>query len=154
MNQSQSKPVLFGVATREHITQLCHIVKRQWDWTDDDVVLNAICALVRQDDGAKAFVLLDGGNVVGTCFFDKGNGVTTRFKPWLMALWVAPDFRGRGYGQNLANYAMAYARKLGFKQIFLDTEKSAKVYHLKHGWRKCSWTVYNGNRVEIMVHSL
>ena len=43
-------------------------------------------------------------------------------RPWLAALFVAPEFRGRGIGSALVRALDAEARRLGCKEMYLGTD--------------------------------
>jgi predicted N-acetyltransferase YhbS len=42
--------------------------------------------------------------------------------PWLAAMFVAPEFRGRGIGLALVGRLIADANRLGCKEVFLETD--------------------------------
>lgn len=52
--------------------------------------------------------------------------------PWICALYVAPEYRGRQYGRLLLEKARGDARLLGFRNIYLSTDHTA--YYERYGF--------------------
>lgn len=52
--------------------------------------------------------------------------------PWLCALYVEPEVRGRGYGRRLIRHAAAECRRLGFSNMYLTTEHVG--YYERYGF--------------------
>ena len=49
--------------------------------------------------------------------------------PWIAAVFVLPEFRNRGFGSQLVNFAERVAKeKFGFEKIFLYTASAHKLY--------------------------
>ena len=57
------------------------------------------------------FGLFDGEALVGSACFIKEKQVKLAHKGWLMAVYVAPDLRGRGWGRELVRAVIAHARE-------------------------------------------
>jgi len=71
--------------------------------------------------------------------------------PWLAAVFVNPDFRGKGIGSLLVTDVMRRARLLGVGDLYLYTETKAEWYKTL-GWERVRED-YNLNRpVTVMVH--
>lgn len=61
-------------------------------------------------------------------------------------LYVRPEFRGRGFGKILAEKIIKEAKKIGYKQMFLDTldtMTSAINLYTSLGFKKASAYCYN-----------
>jgi GNAT superfamily N-acetyltransferase len=57
-----------------------------------------------------------------------------QLKPWLAALYVVADYRGRGIGSLLHDAAVKKASELGYAELFLHTYQAAEMYRHR-GWR-------------------
>jgi len=53
--------------------------------------------------------------------------------PWLCALYIEDDYRGKQLGAKLLEHGKAEAAKLGYKKLFLSTD--LKGYYEQYGWR-------------------
>lgn len=60
--------------------------------------------------------------------------------PWLSALFVKEDFRGKKIGQELQHFLIEYCREAGYTELFLYTDICD--YYEKTGW------IYLGDGVE------
>jgi GNAT superfamily N-acetyltransferase len=54
--------------------------------------------------------------------------------PWIAALWVEPVFRSKGVAQQLVERAVAQAKDLGVKQVYLCALPHMAPYYLARGW--------------------
>ena len=55
------------------------------------------------------------------------------FGPWLAAIYVEPDHRGRGLGGTLLNHAVKEAGLAGFDKLYLNTDHVG--YYERYGWQ-------------------
>jgi predicted N-acetyltransferase YhbS len=63
------------------------------------------------------------GRLVGTVtLIDNDDARRTHLHPWLAAMVVVPDWRGRGVGTRLVNALARDAARLGFRELFLGTD--------------------------------
>lgn len=53
--------------------------------------------------------------------------------PWLAALFIDEQYRGKAYAQLLVNKAKDDARDAGFKKLYLSTDHCG--YYEKYGWQ-------------------
>lgn len=79
--------------------------------------------------------------------------------PWLASLYVEPDFRRRGIGEQLVNAVIARARKLGLAKLhlFLDNAELTTLerYYSKRGWIFFEEALDNdGNETKIFLMTL
>ncbi|BCM90643.1 hypothetical protein IAD21_02500 [Abditibacteriota bacterium] len=68
-------------------------------------------------DGGAFWVVLDGDEVVGTCAVRSLSATTCELK----RMYLLPRVRGLGWGKNLAQTAIAWAREAGYTTMRLDT---------------------------------
>jgi GNAT superfamily N-acetyltransferase len=88
--------------------------------------------LGKSDSGSVAITLRHRGAVVGGLI-----GYT--FFGWMFvaALWVADEFRGKGFGSKLMKAAEKEAKRRGVTNIYLDTFSfQAPAFYRKLGYRE------------------
>jgi GNAT superfamily N-acetyltransferase len=68
---------------------------------------------------------------------------------WVVNLFVTPTARGRGYGSELLDHAVDYARRLEIDELLLTTEHSGSHYRSK-GWTEIGSTLLNGHESVVM----
>ncbi len=74
------------------------------------------------------------GQVLGTAALKQESlGSEHGFGPWLAALVVVPDFRGKGIGLSLVQAVEEHAQRLSYKQIYSSTNTSNSLFE------KCGW---------------
>ena len=74
------------------------------------------------------------GQTLGTAALkDTSLGAEHGYGPWLAAVVVVPDVRGRGIGTALIQSVEEHARRLGFPEIYTSTD-SANSIVLRRGW--------------------
>lgn len=69
--------------------------------------------------------------------------------PWLASLYVLPEARGRGFGAQLVDAAVALAAREQIAQLFLFTPNHAGFYQ-RLGWRLITRTSLKGTAVDLM----
>lgn len=82
--------------------------------------------------------------------------------PWLAALVVAPEHRGRGIGGRLVRAVEERARDLGFRSLYVGTsaqDPGARRggdphFYLSRGWELLETTPYFTGRVSILRRGL
>lgn len=80
------------------------------------------------------YLLVREGRIVGGCgLIENDFMVRTDLKPWLCALYVEEDERGKQLGAKLLRHACAQAHALGFQKVYLNTDHIG--YYEKYGWR-------------------
>lgn len=100
------------------------------------------------------FIALEDNEVVGTVGLWRGDLLSRQdLFPWLSALFVKEDYRGKKIGQKLQNFLVDYCRKAGFKELFLYTDLCG--YYEKTGWKYIADGVeYSGNYMKIYKKEL
>lgn len=79
--------------------------------------------------------------------------------PWLSALYVAPDYRGKGIGERLMDTVIDDCKTNKVKRIFLFLD-SRNLTVLEKYYRKRGWIYYDderdsdGNRTKIFFYEL
>ncbi len=81
------------------------------------------------------YVAIENNECIGTASLFV-NDLTTRMdlSPWLASLVVGHDYRNKGVGEKLINYALNEAKSLGYEKVFLKTENKGSFYS-KRGWK-------------------
>lgn len=88
--------------------------------------------------------LFDNDSLIGTVAvrcIDEDNKVLE-----LKRMFILPEYQGKGYGGDLLNVALDYAKKKKYKSICLDTRNElikAQSFYKKHGFKQID--KYNNN---------
>jgi GNAT superfamily N-acetyltransferase len=89
------------------------------------------------DDMPFTLVAVEGERFLGTA-----SGIVSdlaarpQFSPWIAALWVEPEARGRVLGAALMETARARLFQLGNTDVFLCARPTLRGYYERHGWRR------------------
>jgi len=94
------------------------------------------------------------GQPAGSCLFvreeiDPKHDLT----PWLAALYVAPDFRGRSIATALVRAIEQHARDVGCAQLYLYTITAEPLY-AKLGWLAREHFDWHGEKFVLMAREL
>ena len=101
-----------------------------------------------------AFVACEGRSPVGTASLVESDMRShPEWTPWLAAVYVVPEARGRGIGSGLSIRAAEVAAALGFRRLFLFTPTQQRLY-ARLGWREIASELYNTRQVSVMVRDL
>jgi GNAT superfamily N-acetyltransferase len=73
--------------------------------------------------------------------------------PWLAALFVVPERRWQGIGTALTSRCERAAAELGYRDLYLYTERAADFYGAL-GWQRRSMEEYEGESVTVMEKRL
>lgn len=99
-------------------------------------VKNSLCS----NDIPQTFVAFVDGVVAGTYSLWRCDLQSRQdLYPWFGGLYVCPTFRGKiinGFklGTHLQNHAIKHLRQLGYKYVYLFTEKNPQ-YYIYNGWQ-------------------
>ena len=97
-----------------------------------------------------ALVALNGSELVGTVSLKYHDlDILPGLDPWLGALFVLPNWRGRGIASMLMRRTVEEAGRLNVQQLFLWTS-SAEGLYLKLGWEVVERTQYCGKDIVVM----
>ncbi len=140
------------IAERD-IEYVAHIMSKRWgtslEWSRKETAL-----YLAQDAISAGFCIHHEGNTVGVGLFSLHNeDVSTEYGPWLYLLWVDPEYRGYDLGILLTQKRMEHARKMGYKEIYLDTVDAAP-YHKALGWEEVGTVRWEDNPILIMKWDL
>lgn len=94
-----------------------------------------------------ALIALDENNECqGTIsLFDNDLGTREDLTPWLAALYVNEEYRGKSLAKFLIQEIIKKAKDFNYSQIYLRTEEAAR-YYLKNGWTLLEETVDEHNK--------
>lgn len=88
---------------------------------------------LRREGLPITFIALDGDRPVGTVGLWRCDLLSRQdLTPWLAALYVATEYRGRGLGRQLQDFVKDFSRRAGFAHLYLYTTFSG--YYERHGW--------------------
>ena len=95
------------------------------------------------------FIALEDNELVGTIGLWRSDLMSRQdLFPWLSALFVKENFRGKRIGQKLQNFLVEYCKKAGFTELFLYTDICG--YYEKTGWEYLEDGVeYSGEYIKI-----
>ena len=129
------------------------IISRRWEIYKGEYA-HIVPGYLSKKKESKCFVAVADGIPIGMGAFHISNDVGVDLHPWCAGLWVEPEYRGNGIGHKLTLKRFAWARKLGYKIIYLDTI-DAEEYHLKFGWKYTGIIgTFHGEPTTIMEHKL
>ena len=68
-----------------------------------------------------------------------------QYTPWVAAVWVEPEHRGRGIGRALVTRAADDGFGLGYDRIYLAAREARREFYLRQGWFPIEEVVGNRN---------
>lgn len=74
--------------------------------------------------------------------------------PWLVGLYVAPEFRGRGVGRTLVAAIEEHAQLRSIPRLYLYTDDSEVPYYRNLGWIVADCVDWKGLPTNLMVRVL
>ncbi len=77
-------------------------------------------------------------------------GIRRELTPWIAQLSVSLEHRGQGIGSALVSAAIAQARDLGFKVLYLYTSGTLPLYYESLGWKRRETLYYKGKERTVM----
>jgi len=110
-----------------HVDEVARWIHREW-WQDKPGhTVETMAARLREAKDRSAvplsLVALHGGKPVGTVnLVANDNDERPDLSPWLAALLVRPDHRGRGVGSALVRSLVAEGARLGIPRMYLGTD--------------------------------
>src|SRR5262249_30093980 len=95
--------------------------------------------------GRKGWVVEDAGRVVGVSIADADTGT-------IYALFVLPEYEGRGLGRALLDAAVSWLWVQGAERVWLDTgpETRAAGFYRRLGWQAVGSTPKGETRFELV----
>ena len=80
------------------------------------------------------FVAVEGERLLGTVGLWRCDLVSRQdLYPWMAALYVAPESRGRGLAGKLQQHVIGYARTQGYSELFLYS--ACRDFYERFGWQ-------------------
>ncbi len=80
------------------------------------------------------FIAVEGETLVGTVGLWRCDLISRQdLFPWMAALYVSPDARGRGIAGQLQQHVIDYARRLGHPQLYLYS--ACRDFYERFGWQ-------------------
>lgn len=67
------------------------------------------------------------GEIIGTGCFDKGE---------IRTMFLLPKLQGKGFGKEMLNFLIKYAKSKGYKKVFLYSSPEAEGFYKKYGFLK------------------
>lgn len=110
-----------------HLPLVAHWIHGEF-WADKDVyTADRIADLLRHatcpDKLPLSLVALVSGQPVATVnLIENDDDVRPHLRPWLAALFVVPDYRGRGIGSTLVRTLQQRSSVVGIETMYLGTE--------------------------------
>lgn len=81
------------------------------------------------------YLMLDEEKIIGSYGIITNDFISRQdLFPWICALYVEEEYRGKSLGAKLLGHARKEAGKAGFKKIYLATDING--YYEKFGWKK------------------
>lgn len=104
---------------------------------------------MRKNQLPLTFIALLDNELVGTVGLWRGDLLSRQdLYPWLSALYVEENYRGKKIGQELQKFLIEYCRKAGYTELFLYTDICN--YYEKTGWKYLGDGVeYSGEYIKI-----
>ncbi len=116
----------------EACDRILEYVKSKWAGPDTVRVYDDCFAHIG-DRLPEWYALLDGERIVGCAGLIANDFISRQdLWPWLCALYVEPDMRGRALGSLLIERAKSDARRAGFARVYLCTDHVG--YYEKYGF--------------------
>jgi N-acetylglutamate synthase-like GNAT family acetyltransferase len=98
----------------------------------------------------STFVAIEGETILGSAAIVENDMDTHRhLSPWLAAVYVAPEHRGKGIGSLLVKHVVESARRAKLHALYLFTP-SKEPYYSSMGWTTIKKQDYKGVVVTIM----
>lgn len=150
-----------GVITIDPLAEHPHHVRviAEWHQRSDerhslDFWIRCHTAEARREGIPRAWVAFMDGEPAGSVSLVEHNMDTRpELSPWLAALWVRPEYRGRGVGTGLVGRCEEETRRLGVRRLHLYTEEASGFY-APLGWSVASQEEYEGESVVVMTREL
>jgi GNAT superfamily N-acetyltransferase len=137
----------------QHLTTIAKWIHRQW-WSETDTPIESIGRWLNTHLGETGFpatfIAIVDSEVVGSVSLHETEAEDRpAYRPYLGALFVKPDHRGRGLGQALVRAVEAHARQLGYAVVYLNAADVTVGLYERLGWQVVE-RAYGPKRLNIM----
>lgn len=138
--------------------QLAQWYHAQWG-RDAGISLPQELQRLRQPQDAQGFphviVAVDEGQPVAAVQLKRREmAALPQYEHWLGSVFVADSHRGRGLAGQLVERAVAQARRMQVKELYLQTESLEGGLYARLGWQPLFEMDSHGHRVLVMVRAL
>jgi GNAT superfamily N-acetyltransferase len=147
------------------VRRVAEIYFQEWGWHFADEwdlhTVDAIEADLREQYLDETFVMIHDDSFIGTVAllpsdlraFDDNDMrlLNEQSGPWVTCLYVAPEYRGKGYGSRLLNFMVDYAnadQQMGC-YLWCYTEKE-RDWYTRHGFRHFQTIPYHEKTAFVM----
>lgn len=141
MNQTRSSFRISSLRQCPHFREV--VSDRVWKawWREDGYPFEQVDGWFQESLGAQTvpstLVAHDGGEFWGTVsLIDNDMDERPDYSPWVAALWVDPEHRGKGVGRTLIEAALERAFKQGIDIVYLCATAENSAYYISLGWRQ------------------
>lgn len=122
----------------EHLTAVGTWIYEQW-WRpkhdSPEVVFALLRTHVARDQVPFTIVALDDGVPVGSCSVIENDCVhRPQLTPWVAAVYVKPELRGRGVASAILREAAAAATRAGIAGLYIDCLAVTAPVYERSGW--------------------
>ncbi|KAB7895468.1 GNAT family N-acetyltransferase [Rouxiella sp. S1S-2] len=118
-----------------------------WLWQEFDAentrefFSSVIDSSLNTADLPLTFIALQGTKIVGTVGLWRCDLISRQdLTPWLAALYVHPEWRSQGVGQQMQRFIKEYSQAAGYEHLYLWATFSG--YYERYGWH------YMGNALD------
>lgn len=137
------------------IPEVAAWLHREWGHLSPGKTLEARIAGItercRDDDLPVTFVAVEGDAPVGTVSLVPHDlKIRMNLTPWISAVFVKPEARGRGIGSALVEFAESEARRRDVSTLYLFTPNKQRMY-ARLGWTTIEEVEYRGEQVTVMT---
>ncbi len=102
-----------------------------------------------------AYVALSENKPIGMCCLRSNDGIRDDLSPWLGSLYVEPNYRSQGIGEQLIATITKKAQILGYPELYLLTfDETLPYWYKKLGWKLIGEDELNCFPVSVMAFSL
>ena len=141
----------------QHLAIVAAWIHRQW-WSGTDTPVEAIEGWLGTHLGEaglpSTFLIVSEGEPMGSVsLHDSEAAEHPDYQPYLGALFVKPDSRGRGFGVALVRAVEAHASQLGHAALYLNAADAMAPFYEALGWRVIE-RGYGRKELNIMQRSL
>ena len=141
----------------QHLATVAEWIHRQW-WSETETPVDGIAQWLRTHLGANGFpatfIAVADDEVLGSATLHESEAEDRpAYRPYLGAVFVKPDARGRGLARALVRAVEAHANELGHAAIYLNAADATAGLYEKLGWEIVE-RGYGPKRLNIMRRGL
>ena len=138
-----------------HLSTLARWHHDQFSYLDPDSSVEKHAAMLgrtlQRGQVPTTFVVLEGDALLGSASLVRRDmSIRPALTPWLAAVYVTPEHRGKGVGTALVHRAVIEAQRVGVENVYLYTPDKEQFY-ARRGWSVSERVEYRGWDVVIMA---